>query len=160
MPIDPQRLKLDPCDEHLRTAETWYPDTDGYARSMKLAVLRQPSHLHRIITNAPKGSIIDHINGDPLDNRRENLRVVTCVENGQNRTRPQKNNKSGYRGVHWVARHGKWRAAAKLRGKTYFIGLFATKELAAEAARAWREQHFSGVTQYSDGHKTGEEVSV
>jgi hypothetical protein len=54
--------------------------------------------LHRFIMGEPAG-VIDHINGDGLDNRRENLRVVTQAENAANRYRTRA--KSGVVGVHW-----------------------------------------------------------
>jgi hypothetical protein len=44
-------------------------------------------YLHRLITGAPKGKVVDHINRDPLDNRRANLRIVTQVENERNSAR-------------------------------------------------------------------------
>lgn len=48
---------------------------------------KEKLYLHRVIMNAPKGVIVDHINGDGLDNRKENLRFATKSENLCNRSR-------------------------------------------------------------------------
>lgn len=63
--------------------------------------------MHRIIMNAQKGQIIDHINHDTLDNRKENLRFCTHSENMQNRT-IQSNNKARYKGIYWRKSRNCW----------------------------------------------------
>ncbi len=64
--------------------------------------------MHRMIMEPIGGKEIDHINRDGLDNRRENLRVVSRSQNLRNR-RAFKNNKSGYKGVSFNKQTGKWR---------------------------------------------------
>ncbi|MFH0359902.1 AP2 domain-containing protein [Escherichia coli] len=68
-------------------------------------------------------------------NRISNLRLVTHSENMQNR-KIQKNNKSGYRGVSWDAKYGKWRARINASGKCINLGYHDTAELAAAAFEA------------------------
>lgn len=99
--------------------------------------------LHREVLGLDPGHvcIVDHINGNPLDNRRANLRVATASENAQNRTRPHARNTSGHRGVVWDRAHGAWRAGAQLNGRQYFLGLFDDAALAGAAAAAWRAEH-------------------
>lgn len=64
-------------------------------------------YLHRLITHAPKGVYVDHINHDTLDNRRANLRLCTNRQNNENRAGAYKNSQSGIRGVSpFVAKHG------------------------------------------------------
>ena len=92
--------------------------------------------IHRIITNAPNGFEVDHINGNTLDNRRSNLRVCTSSENQHNR-RINMNNRSGVKGV-GLHNNGKWRARIKLNNKSIFLGYFDTKEEAASAVAAAR----------------------
>lgn len=100
--------------------------------------------LHRQIINLGFGDPrqVDHINRDPLDNRRENLRIARHAENRQNngcyRTEGRT---SKYRGVSWDPKRGKWRAQATLNYRNHFIGRFDTEQEAADAAAAWREQH-------------------
>lgn len=80
----------------------------------------------------PKGAeVVDHINGDPLDNRRANLRLCSHAENMKNR-KPNRNATNQFKGVESVS--GKWRAVIKADGKRYHTGRFATQ---MEAARAY-----------------------
>ena len=75
---------------------------------------------------------IDHINGDRADNRLENLREATGSQNSQNSKRP-KHNTSGYKGVSWEPRSGKWLAHISVSGHLRRLGLFDDKATAAEA---------------------------
>lgn len=90
--------------------------------------------LHREILGLSPGDgwEADHENGNPLDNRRSNLRVATHAQNLQNR-------KSGYgsssfRGVSWHKRKMKWAAGVKVDGKRHNLGLFDDEEEAARVA--------------------------
>lgn len=77
---------------------------------------------------------VDHINGDRSDNRISNLRLATNSENLCNRRKPR-NNTSGYKGVSWIKRYGAWQATIRVKGKNKNLGLFATREGAADAYR-------------------------
>lgn len=99
--------------------------------------------MHRQIMellDTPVSVQVDHIDGNGLNNRRRNLRVVTHAENMQNR-KIQKNNKSGIRGVHWEKSKNRWRAQAGLNGHLYRLGTFKTPEDAERAVMAWRAEH-------------------
>lgn len=56
-------------------------------------------NLHRLIMNAKKGEHVDHINGDTLDNRKQNLRICTRSQNQQNRRKQRNPSSSKYKGV-------------------------------------------------------------
>lgn len=86
--------------------------------------------LHRFIACPPAGLVVDHINGNTLDNRRENLRNCPVVVNAANRHRQSKP-KSGFHGVR--QRHARWEAYMSVADKFTSLGTFDT---AAEAARA------------------------
>jgi len=90
--------------------------------------------LHRLIMGNPAGFLVDHINGNTLDNRRTNLRLATKGQN-QTNSRMRANNKSGYRGVHWRPDTRKWCSQIKSNGVVRTLGSFATVEAAAEAYR-------------------------
>src|SRR3989304_7890749 len=65
--------------------------------------------MHRLILQPPKGMVVDHINGDALDNRRENLRIATRQQNQANSNKRKKKT-SAYKGVSWCIPRKKWKA--------------------------------------------------
>jgi len=87
--------------------------------------------LHRFILNAPEGCHIDHINGDTLDNRRSNLRIVNKSQNAMN-SKLRKDNTSGHKGVNWNKIHRRWIARVKVGGKEIFSKSYKTFEEAVE----------------------------
>jgi hypothetical protein len=90
--------------------------------------------MHRLIARPPEGMEIDHVNGDRLDNRRANLRVVSHSENMRNRHYGY--GTSQHRGVSRRA-NGRWLAQAGLHGKKHHIGVFDDESEAAAAVSAW-----------------------
>lgn len=95
--------------------------------------------LHRLLVGV-EGLVVDHINGDPLDNRRANLRNCHPAQNAFNR-RIHKNNSSGAKGVYGTPA-GTWRAAINVGGKKINLGSFGTKsEAAAAYAKAATKYH-------------------
>lgn len=63
--------------------------------------------MHRVIKNAPKNMVVDHKDGDALNNCRSNLRICTQCQNTKNQT-PRKNTTSKYKGVSWSEERQKW----------------------------------------------------
>lgn len=97
--------------------------------------------LHRLITNAEDTQVVDRINGDTLDNRRENLRVCSVQQNNENRTPGIKNSTSGIRGVSWNRRMQKWRAYASRNHKQNHLGFFDSLEEASAVSALWRREN-------------------
>lgn len=98
--------------------------------------------MHRLIVGAPTGMDVDHINHDTLDNRKSNLRVCSHSENLRNRTGPNRNSKSGTRGVCWYKRDSKWHAQIKVGYRRIHLGYFSNIEDARRAyAKASAEHH-------------------
>ncbi|USE78946.1 HNH endonuclease [Cupriavidus gilardii] len=114
----------------------WFIDRDGYAlRNARLAPKQwYMERMHRRIVGLQRGDKrqVDHINGNPLDNRRSNLRVCTHAENQLNIGR-QRNNTSGFKGVCFDKQAGKFKAAIAYQGRRKNLGLFDTPEAAYEA---------------------------
>lgn len=95
--------------------------------------------MHREIVRAPADLQVDHINGDTLDNRRENLRCCTHSENARNRG-PKQGTLAGLKGVDRSGRN--WRARIWADGKSRMLGMFATpQEAAAAYDKAARDLH-------------------
>lgn len=82
----------------------------------------------------PTGQL-DHINGIRDDNRIENLRAVSLLENARNKAIP-KNNTSGFIGVGWNKRKNKWQAYIAASGTQVYLGVFSTLEEAVAARSA------------------------
>jgi hypothetical protein len=85
--------------------------------------------MHRLILETKK--MVDHINGDGLDNRKNNLRVCTRQENAFN-SKKFNTNKSGYKGVCWHKQAKKWRAYIVINYRQISLGVFDTPEEAAK----------------------------
>lgn len=86
------------------------------------------------------GVVVDHINGNPSDNRKENLRVVSHLENMKNRKLSSANT-SGITGV-FQTKNGKWYARIMADGNEIWLGTFETKDDAAAARLAAEEKYF------------------
>jgi hypothetical protein len=101
---------------------------DGYIR---ISVGSYRYYAHRLVFLYMEGEfpkdVVDHINGNPRDNRWINLRKATHSQNLQNLTVLRKN-KSGFTGVSWFKKTSKWRAQCSCNGIHTTIGYFDTKE--------------------------------
>lgn len=98
--------------------------------------------MHRVILNAPKGIHVDHVNGNGLDNRRENIRLCTMSENLRNQIKPHKDNKLGIKGVHWNKRDKKFQAQIRVDSKSIKLGHFNVMGDADSAYRFAEEKYF------------------
>jgi hypothetical protein len=116
---------------------TWRLSHSGYVRR---GGGRRGVHIsmHRQIMGQPSQTV-DHIDRNPLNNRRSNLRLATYAEQSQNRVHP--NASSGVRGVTWHRRAGKWQVQHELAGSAHYLGLFSDLEEALVVAEAWRAEH-------------------
>jgi hypothetical protein len=91
---------------------------------------------------------IDHINGEPGDNRWENLREVGRIQNLQNK-RIQSNNKTGLKAVTWKSDKQKWRSVIQVNGRQKHLGYFARKENAALAYNFAAYEHYGEFARFS-----------
>jgi hypothetical protein len=89
--------------------------------------------MHQLIMNPPRGMVVDHIDGNGLNNRRSNLRICTRLENTRNRRR-NPSTATGFKGVWRDKKTGKYWAQIQLSRRPTRLGSFAT---AVEAARAY-----------------------
>lgn len=135
---------IDAEDALLVSAHKWHADrqpTGFYAcASIRLSKKygdNKTIRMHRLIMNAKEGQIIDHIDGNTLNNCKRNLRFANTSQNGANAER-RKRNKSGYKGVSKHAHSKKWQAFIK----TTYLGTFETAEEAAKAYNIAALEHF------------------
>ena len=114
-------------------------DVDRFyaARNSKKRLVR----MHRSLMNPTYSMDVDHINGNGLDNRRENLRVCSRRENARN-SRKRCKGSSMFKGVCLDRQYGTWRASVRFNRKLINIGRFRNEEEAARAYDNAAEQYF------------------
>lgn len=137
---------VDEADTNLLRKHSWRPRVKETGATYAVSTawvngVRTTVYMHRLIMGAACGQIVDHIDGNPLNNLRSNLRFATLAQNQWNRRRGIAN-RSGFKGVSWDAGEGLWRAQIRVDGKSFFLGRFSEAKKAAEAySRAARMHH-------------------
>lgn len=107
----------------------WHEEANGYIFGYDCESKKKIA-LHRYVMDCEQDDfVLDHINRNPKDCRRENLRLCTQSENTYNRS-IYKNNKSGYRGVFFDKRSNKWIAYINKDYKRYTLGYYEDKDIA------------------------------
>ena len=129
---------IDDIDADRIAGRTWRITSYGYA----ITSIDQSRNvlMHRMILDAPAGLVTDHVNGDKLDNRRENLRLVHQAQNNQNLP-PHRTGTSPYRGVSWRTAKGRWAAQACVNNRQHHLGYFDDELEAARVAAEFRAAH-------------------
>ena len=124
-------------DEDFEFLNQWkwnaYRNNNTYYARRRIPGTNKKITMHRQIADAPAGVLVDHKNGNGLDNQRSNLRKASKQQNGMNR-RVGKNNKSGIVGVR-VSKYRTWRCEIKLDGRSIYIGSFKKKSKAVKARK-------------------------
>ena len=128
------RTQIDLTDlVRVRKLPRCFLDAEGYARYGKAG-----QRLHRFLAGTPDGMEADHINGDRLDNRSENLRNVTKRKQSQNRV--------GYgemaddRNITFDADRQQFKASVQVDGRAHWVGRFNSLEHARKEARWARDR--------------------
>lgn len=149
-------VQLDRIDYRPAASLYWHM-SGGKGAVGKYATSSSGEYLHRWVArragllteDTPTSAEVDHINGDKLDNRRGNLRLLKRPDNMRNPNDGLRTtNRSGHRGVSFVKsreRFGKpWMAYVTVNYKTHNLGWYSTVEAAAEARRLWDAQNRPG----------------
>jgi hypothetical protein len=103
---------------------------------------RKAYYIHHDVIGNIKGMVVDHINGNKLDNRKENLRVTTNAQNIHNTGSYKKKDKtSPYKGVIWNKKAKAWQATMRINGKQTTLGRFETEDAAANAYNHYVKQY-------------------
>lgn len=116
--------------EIIDTEKCCYDKSNGYVVTKHNG---KWEYLHRVVMNASKDQIVDHINRNKLDNRIENLRFVTKSENNINREA---------KGIYYDKYGNRWRACLGFNGKILKLGSFQTKEEAISARKEAEKKYF------------------
>lgn len=97
-------------------------------------------YFHRMLLNPPEGMVVDHIDGNPLNNTRKNLRIVTITENNRNIRRKRGRDKDLPVGVHRVKReYFVYVAYVERLGVKHFLGYHDSIADAAQAVEAFKQ---------------------
>lgn len=118
----------------------WNKGTDGY-----IICGHPQTSLHSLVFQREENKIIDHINGNPSDNRKENLRNVTPQQNCMN-TKTRKDNNLGVKGI--TKRYNKYIARIKFNGKSIHLGSFSNIEDAIKARKNAEIKYFKEYSSY------------
>ncbi|HEY3768143.1 MAG TPA: AP2 domain-containing protein [Candidatus Angelobacter sp.] len=95
-------------------------------------LIQKTIYMHRQIINAPDGVQVDHVDGNPLNDQRGNLRLATHQQNMCNQG-PHVNNACGYKGVYREKGCNSWRAEIKFNRRKFRLGSFPSPQEAAKA---------------------------
>lgn len=143
--IERGRAVIDTADLPLARQYRWlilvHKDGHRYARAHVLEAEggSRMIYLHRLLMEPGPDQIVDHIDGDGLNCRRSNMRVIRGTENQQNiPSRGARNSRSQYRGVSYHKASGRWWACATLHKKRHSLGYFSSEDEAGQVAAAWR----------------------
>ncbi|HYH39897.1 MAG TPA: HNH endonuclease [Azospirillum sp.] len=125
---------IDAADAALVAPHKWHAVMRGgisyAATNMVVDGKKRPVLMHRFLLNAPTGTVVDHISGDGLDNRKSNLRICTAAENIRNQ-KARVGCTSRFKGVRYRADTGKWSAEIQYQGKQIHLGTFVEEVAAA-----------------------------
>lgn len=132
-------VKVDPDVLSKAVRRSWHLHQGYPATTLGSGKKSYKLYLHRFVMRASTGTLVDHKNGDPLDNRRENLRLASKGENTIN-TGPLSTNGTGFKGV--SKRGNRFRAFVHKDGKTIFLGSFVKAKDAACAYNRGAKKHF------------------
>lgn len=124
-----RQILVDTEDVPRLSRYTWCVEGTGYAMSRSGG---NAIKMHRFLLDASKGNFVDHINGNRLDNRKQNLRICKKQQNEFN-AKVRADSTTGFRGVSFEKRRHKYRAYITIDQKQQHIGSFDTAEAAARA---------------------------
>lgn len=116
-----------------------YRDVDGKMKGRSV-------YLHKVVMKCDfeNNEYVNHKSHNTLDNRKQNLEVLSNKDNTTDRIKPNKNNTSGYRNVCWIEKQQVWRVQLQIDGRNTKLGDFLPNELheAGEFARRMRIKYY------------------
>lgn len=123
---DNSKCLVDNEDLEKLSKYSWYKHSEGYAVTN---INKKYTLMHRFLLNAKRNEVVDHINGNKLDNRKSNLRLASPAQNMMN-----SRGRNKFKGVSKTqSKTSPWRATIKINQKSIHIGAFKTELEAAYA---------------------------
>lgn len=136
------RVKVDDDDCAELRAHKWHL-SNGYASRHKNDGTGGKIYMHRVVSKTPENMHTDHINGNKLDNRKSNLRVVTASQNHMNRRKDsRKGLTSQLKGAQFHKASNLWRSRIKVEGRHISLGYYKTEMEAHNAYMDACKEHF------------------
>jgi hypothetical protein len=102
----------------------------GIKKTFRVHILVAMGFLGHVIGNGTAGLVVDHIDNNPINNRLDNLQIIT---NRENLSKDKKGGSSKYVGVSWAKANSKWKSAIRYKDKRIYLGYYTTEEEAHEA---------------------------
>lgn len=118
----------------------WFIGGNGYVTSARMRTGETRIYLHRMLLNASEEDVVDHIDRNPLNNRRSNLRITTQSRNMMNST-ISSDNTSGTKGISFDKKLEKWHAYISKDKKRIHLGYFYCLEDAIKARESAEKEH-------------------
>ena len=134
---DGRQFTIDKSDLNKVLRYTWCYSKTGY---LVATIDKKTTKIARYLLNPPKDKVVDHINGDPSDNRRCNLRICTNTENARNARKPI-NSKNKYTGVR-KTKNGTYKATIMFNRKNITLGTYKTEKEAYQARLEGERKYF------------------
>jgi hypothetical protein len=137
IPVGEQLFSLiDASDLWLVENRSWFVSTKPGGKPYAIS---KRERMHRLIANPPEGRVVDHVNGNTLDNRRCNLRICTVSQNNCNRV---SRSNQGLKGVYLCSTNpNQWWSSIRVHGKAVHLGSFSSPEAAHEAYKKAAAQY-------------------
>ena len=136
-----QNAMVDTADFEWLSRWNWRANWNPHTNSYYATRVEMPERPYIAMHSEIIGSMADHVNRNTLDNRRHNLRPANYSQNGANQSL-QSNNTSGFIGVSWAAKLGKWVSYITVDRHRIHLGYFADKLQAAQAYDLAALKHF------------------
>jgi hypothetical protein len=134
--IKNEKVLVDSRDWERLEQYSWYTSNDGHHLYLKANVEGSTINFHDQVVNPPKNMMVDHIDGNTLNNLRNNLRVCNASQNQANQSVQKIKKTSQFKGVHYSESKQKWISQIGFEKKRKHIGNFNTE---IEAAKAYDE---------------------
>jgi hypothetical protein len=149
---DGTKFYVDKQDYEKIKEYTWHTHEGNYIRTCLYSKMRKNTYsfLHNfILGEIPSGFVVDHIDGDPTKNKRENLRVVEQINNMKN-LKKYSNNTSGTKGVCYLKNEGKWHAYITYDKNRINLGKYVSKEDAIKVRKEAELKYFGEFNRKED----------